>query len=299
MQFSFTNNILLHQLQINNQKKVIPYFFKNLQTTFSEKNFYPKQLDSCLLQTKHTSVKKSDLTVLSFEKKSQTRASQIKLLKTFLILNLLKKNNQLTHLVYTDFQIKLFFKSLLVLVNSLKLNWFFFNIIEKSFSKNITCFSSFIYVLEYILNLQYSLDTSHIHSKGENNLKYKNYLQNYLSTFAKFNIQLIPFKVNQDWQSANYFADELVYFLERRVPFRRLKTLILKQMSQNPKIRGIRITCSGRVGGKSKKAQRTKIESFKYGQTSLHIFSSKIDFAARTAFTALGSTGIKIWICYN
>ena len=64
-------------------------------------------------------------------------------------------------------------------------------------------------------------------------------------------------------------------------------------------IRGVRITCSGRVGGKSKKAQRAKIESLKYGQTSLHVFSAPIDFSCKTAHTSFGSVGVKVWICYQ
>ena len=129
--------------------------------------------------------------------------------------------------------------------------------------------------------------------------KYKNYLETCLSSFYKIDINLTPFKVKNDWQHANYLADELVYFLEKRIPFRRLKTKILKQLSKIPEIRGVRITCSGRVGGKSKKAQRAKTECIKYGQTSLQVFSSKIDFAVKTAFTSFGSVGVKVWICYN
>ena len=94
-------------------------------------------------------------------------------------------------------------------------------------------------------------------------------------------------------------ADEIVYFLEKRVPFRRIKAKISQHLSQNPKIRGLRITCSGRVGGKSKKAQRAKTECVKYGQTSLHVFSSQIDFASRTASTVFGSVGVKVWMSYN
>jgi hypothetical protein len=129
--------------------------------------------------------------------------------------------------------------------------------------------------------------------------KYKNHLQESISQYLKSSFHFIPFKVNQEWQDAGYFADEIVYLLEHRVPFRRLKNKIIKQLALNSNIRGLRLTCAGRVGGKSKKAQRTKKESIKYGQTSLHVFSSKIDFAVRTASTPLGSTGIKIWICYN
>nr|YP_010248083.1 30S ribosomal protein S3 [Micractinium variabile]AGZ19411.1 30S ribosomal protein S3 [Chlorella sp. ArM0029B]QTK15934.1 30S ribosomal protein S3 [Micractinium variabile] len=129
--------------------------------------------------------------------------------------------------------------------------------------------------------------------------KYKNYLESSLSSLYNLELNLIPFKVKNDWQHANYLADEIVYFLEKRIPFRRLKNKILKQLAKISSIRGVRVTCSGRVGGKSKKAQRAKTECFKYGQTSLHVFSSKIDFSNKTAFTSFGSVGVKVWICYN
>ena len=130
-------------------------------------------------------------------------------------------------------------------------------------------------------------------------INYKTHVQNSISQHFGFNAKLVPFKVENEWQDAGYFADEIVYLLERRIGFNRLKNRILTQVATNPKIQGIRITCSGRVGGKSKKAQRAKMDSIKYGQTSLHVFSSKIDFAVRTAFTPLGSTGVKVWICYD
>jgi hypothetical protein len=130
-------------------------------------------------------------------------------------------------------------------------------------------------------------------------LKYKYHAQSYISQHFKTNLKFFPFKVSHEWQDAGFFADEIVYLLERRIPFRRLKNRIFKQLALNTNIKGLRLTCSGRVGGKSKKAQRAKMDFIKYGQTSLHVFSSKIDFATRTAHTPLGSTGIKVWICYK
>ena len=130
-------------------------------------------------------------------------------------------------------------------------------------------------------------------------LKYKNYIQCFLGSQFNINTEFLPFAVSQDWQSAGFLADEIVYFLERRVAFRRLKHKIIKKFTENSNIRGVRISCSGRVGGKSKKAQRAKTECVKYGQTSRHTFSSRIDFAVRTARTIFGSVGIKVWICYN
>ena len=135
--------------------------------------------------------------------------------------------------------------------------------------------------------------------KGGLQYKYTNHLELSLASLYKTEMNLIHFKVKNDWQNASYLADEIVYFLEKRISFRALKSKILKQLAKIPQIHGIRITCSGRVGGKSKKAQRAKTECIKYGQTSLQVFSSKIDFSVKTAFTSFGSVGVKVWICYN
>jgi ribosomal protein S3 len=146
---------------------------------------------------------------------------------------------------------------------------------------------------------------SKIHSKKElpfslvKNFKSVNYLENFLSKQIKTNVELIPITVFGDWQSALYFVNEIIYFLERRVKFRAIKNVIFREIANNNHIKGIRISCSGRTGGKSKKAQRSKTESVKYGETSLHVFSSKIDFAFKSAETPYGLVGIKVWICYR
>jgi hypothetical protein len=145
------------------------------------------------------------------------------------------------------------------------------------------------------IELPFFLSSTYFQKK----LKYKNYLEYYLGSKSTLALQFIPFQVTQDWQHAGYLADEIVYYLERRVPFRKIRNNIIKYLSQKSTIRGIRITCSGRVGGKSKKAQRAKTEYLKFGQTPLHVFSCHIDFAFRTAYTSFGSMGVKVWICYN
>ena len=90
-----------------------------------------------------------------------------------------------------------------------------------------------------------------------------------------------------------------MYFLERRISFSRLRNRIARQASMQPFIRGIRITCSGRVGGKSKKAQRATQEFIKFGSTGGHVFENRIDFASTSAHTPFGLLGIKVWICYK
>ena len=152
----------------------------------------------------------------------------------------------------------------------------------------------------YTLNKKYSnFLQNNSFSEFQSPLKYNKSLETNISKFLNSDITLIPFQVQSEWQDAGYFADEIVFLLERRISFRQIKNRLLKQFSLNPHVQGVRITCSGRVGGKSKKAQRARVDSIKYGQTSLHVFSSQIDFAVRTAHTALGSMGVKVWICYT
>lgn len=99
-------------------------------------------------------------------------------------------------------------------------------------------------------------------------------------------------------QSALFLCQEIVYYLEKRVSFQRIKTVLLEEVSREARIKGIRVTCSGRGGGKSKRAQRSKMETFKDGQTSLGVFSSKIDFHCESGLTGFGLVGVKVWICY-
>jgi len=108
------------------------------------------------------------------------------------------------------------------------------------------------------------------------------------------------------WESqhADFLAQEITEALVRRVPFRTIKMQILKEIEDNYKkqwgaVRGLRVTCSGRGGSRSKKAQRAQTLRFHWGQTSLHTFSEKIGFARRSALTSFGKTGVKVWVCYK
>ena len=81
------------------------------------------------------------------------------------------------------------------------------------------------------------------------------------------------------WESqhADFVAQEIALALMRLVPFRAIKTQLLKELEENYKnqwasVRGIRVMCSGRGSRKSKKAQRAQILRFHWGQTSLHVF---------------------------
>jgi small subunit ribosomal protein S3 len=133
------------------------------------------------------------------------------------------------------------------------------------------------------------------------NSDFREHLESLLSAHFNLTVNTFFYLVSKESQCALFLADEIAYYLEKRVSFRAIKNKIMKeiQQSEHPFFKGIRITCSGRVGGKSKKAQRSKTQTFKYGQTSLHVFSSKIDFAFKNANTSFGQVGVKIWVCYD
>jgi hypothetical protein len=132
----------------------------------------------------------------------------------------------------------------------------------------------------------------------EEGWRYKSHIEFTFLKNLKSSTNLRFFRSFTEKQSALFLAQEIIYYLQLRIPFRRIKNQILRSIGKIKMIKGIRITCSGRVGGKSKKAQRAKVETLKLGQTSLHVFSSKIDFACKSALTNFGLVGVKVWICY-
>ena len=58
---------------------------------------------------------------------------------------------------------------------------------------------------------------------------------------------------------------------------------------------GIRIQCSGRLGG----AEMSRREWYREGRVPLHTLRAKIDYGFCTAATTMGSIGIKVWIYHG
>ena len=55
---------------------------------------------------------------------------------------------------------------------------------------------------------------------------------------------------------------------------------------------GIRINCSGRLGG----AEIARLEWYREGRVPLHTLRADVDYGVGTAFTTYGTCGIKVWI---
>ena len=124
----------------------------------------------------------------------------------------------------------------------------------------------------------------------------QNHISDHIESSLKSPVNWYPVAISSIWQDASFLADEIVWFLERRVSFRLLKRALARTVENMPNIQGVRVTVSGRVGGRSKKSNRARSEVWKYGATPLHVFSREIDYAQRVARTPLGTSGVSVWL---
>ena len=90
---------------------------------------------------------------------------------------------------------------------------------------------------------------------------------------------------------ANLVAENIAQQLERRIAFRRAMKRAV-QSAQRMGAEGIRITCSGRLGG----AEIARTEWYREGRVPLHTLRADIDYGTATAHTAYGTNGVKVWI---
>lgn len=90
---------------------------------------------------------------------------------------------------------------------------------------------------------------------------------------------------------AQLVAENVALQLERRIAFRRA---MKKSVSSSLKFgaKGIRITCSGRLGG----AEMSRTEWYREGRVPLHTLRADIDYGFAEAKTTYGIIGVKVLI---
>ena len=90
---------------------------------------------------------------------------------------------------------------------------------------------------------------------------------------------------------AKLIAEGIAQQLERRVAFRRaMKRAVQSAMRFGAQ--GIRINCSGRLGG----AEIARMEWYREGRVPLHTLRADVDFGYGTAKTTYGTCGVKVWV---
>jgi len=92
--------------------------------------------------------------------------------------------------------------------------------------------------------------------------------------------------------NAQLIAENIAQQLERRISFRRAMKRAI-QMAMELGAEGIRIECSGRLGG----AELSRREKYLKGSVPLHTLRAKVDYGFTEAHTTAGRLGIKVWVC--
>jgi small subunit ribosomal protein S3 len=124
-----------------------------------------------------------------------------------------------------------------------------------------------------------------IGKKGSEIEKLKNDLEKMTQGEVIVNIM----EVRKPEVDAQLVAENVAQQLEKRVAFRRaMKKSVTVAMKFGAK--GIRITCSGRLGG----AEMSRTEWYREGRVPLHTLRANIDWGFAEAHTAYGLIGIKV-----
>ena len=116
-------------------------------------------------------------------------------------------------------------------------------------------------------------------------------LKNMLTKMSKLEVFLDIKEVRKPEVDAQLVADNIASQLEKRISFRRaMKKAVQSSMRLGAK--GVKVVCSGRLGG----AEIARTEKYHEGSVPLHTLRSDIDYAQAEAETTYGICGIKVWI---
>ncbi len=104
-------------------------------------------------------------------------------------------------------------------------------------------------------------------------------------------VQLNIQEIKQAELDANLIAQSVGDQLAGRVAFRRAMKRAV-QTAMKAGAQGIRIQCSGRLGG----AEMARTEWYREGRVPLHTLRADIDYGFSEARTTFGRIGVKVWI---
>ena len=115
----------------------------------------------------------------------------------------------------------------------------------------------------------------------------KHHLEELIGKRVQLNIQ----EIRQPELDAYLVARMVAEQIERRIAYRRaMKQSLFRTMQAGAK--GMRISCSGRLGG----VEIARRQMMHQGRVPLHTLRADIDYGFTEARTTLGRIGIKVWI---
>jgi len=112
-----------------------------------------------------------------------------------------------------------------------------------------------------------------------------------LKKITNKDVQINIFEIKRPEIDAKLVGEAIAQQLEARISYRRaMKQAIASAMRVGAQ--GIKIKCSGRLGG----AEMARTEQYKEGRIPLHTVRADIDYAISEAQTVYGKIGIKVWV---
>ncbi|MCW1250499.1 30S ribosomal protein S3 [Acaricomes phytoseiuli] len=116
-------------------------------------------------------------------------------------------------------------------------------------------------------------------------------IRNELEKLTGKQVQLNILEVKNPEVDAQLVAQGIAEQLTSRVAFRRAMKKAI-QSAQRAGAKGIRVQCSGRLGG----AEMSRSEFYREGRVPLHTLRANIDYGFFEAKTTFGRIGVKVWI---
>ena len=116
-------------------------------------------------------------------------------------------------------------------------------------------------------------------------------LRSELAKMTTSEVSLNIIEIRKPEIDAKLVAENIANQLERRVAFRRAMKRAVQSAMRLGAL-GIRINCGGRLGG----ADIARMEWYREGRVPLHTLRADVDYGVATAFTTMGTCGVKVWI---
>jgi small subunit ribosomal protein S3 len=116
-------------------------------------------------------------------------------------------------------------------------------------------------------------------------------LKTVLEAIAKKDVYIDIREIDKPELNALLVAEGIAVQLEKRIAYRRAMRRAV-EMALKMGARGIKVMCSGRLGG----VEIARTEWYLKGQLPLQTLRADIDYAFTEAFTTYGQIGIKVWI---
>lgn len=106
---------------------------------------------------------------------------------------------------------------------------------------------------------------------------------------VKVDVKIV--EVDKPDSNASLIAQNIAKQLESRAAFKKVMKKSMQSALKYGAL-GIKVSCSGRLGG----AEIARTEWYKEGSVPLHTLRCDIDYATANAYTTYGVIGVKVWV---